>query len=392
MQKKRSKGNHRDGIMRTERNRTFDMVKVIATIGILLHHYQQEAITITGKNVHGFPINFYGGSFNWGYLVELFFLLSGFFMLPYIEKIYNGLTFYQFYTRRAARLLPLVAVSSVFCAAVLLLYDKIYVGAYYGTDPSIFGVVIQALGIQAGWAFKNPYLNNPTWYCSVLMLCYLIFFAIVYWSRRLRISPCYGFVFMIFLGCSVYTYKSQLPSFNTPSELQVPFLDSLAHRGFYSFFAGVLLAMLMPRFRKWRGTFWAGLVFLAVFAAAYYKKDGNLQYMPFLLTFLVYPVILLLLEAFPFRIISSFPFWEGWAKISYSAFIWHFPMYVLLYNIIKMLGMDPAVLVNVPAMFLCVAGMQLVAILSYRFLERPLHRKASEIFAALDPARQPEKI
>lgn len=373
--------------MHSARNRAFDMVKVISTVFIVLHHYEQVAVMVTGQNVHGFPINFFGGSFNWGYIVELFFLLSGFFMVPYIQKVRQGLSFYRFYTRRAARLLPLLAISGVCCAIFLLLYDKAYQGAFWEKDPSLFGVVIQALGIQTGWAFKNPYLNNPTWYCSALMLCYLVFYAIVYWSHRIKVSPCYGFAFMIFLGCSVQTFQG-----DQTYQTEIPFLTGVCSRGYSAFFAGILLAMLMPRLQKRRSVFWAGLAFLAVFAAAYYKKDGDLQYMPFLLTFLLYPVILLLVQSFPFTLLSRLPVWEKLSGISYSVFVWHFPLYILLYSVVGLLGRDPALLVNWPTMLVCAVVLQPIGWLSYRFLEQPLHRKALQIFETLDLAQRPDNV
>ena len=368
--------------MASVRNRAFDMVKVIATIFILFHHYEQVALMVTGQNVQGLPINFFGGTFYWGYIVELFFLLSGFFMMPYIQKVQKGLSFYRFYTQRAARLLPLVAVSSVCCAIFLLLYDKAYRGSFWTEDPSFFGILIQSMGVQAGWAFKNPYLNNPTWYCSVLMLCYLIFYGIVYWARRLQISPCYGFIFMVFLGCSVQTFLER-----QGNQLGIPFLDEDASRGYCAFFAGVLLAILFPRLKKWRGTFWMGLAFLILFATAYYKKNGALQYMPFLLTFLLYPAILLLVQKEPFTCISQIRVWEFLSKISYGVFIWHFPLYILMYSVVKIWGIDPIVVVNWPTMIFCVLVLQLIGWFSYRFLECPLNRKALEFFTNFDPVQ-----
>lgn len=362
--------------MNNARNRAFDMAKVLATIFILFHHYQQVAVVVTGKNVDT-VVKFYGGTFNWGRIVELFFLMSGYFMLAYVEKIPAGLTFYQFYTRRAARLLPLMCLSSVFCAVAELAFDKAYRVAFFGVDPTLFGVFLQSLGIQAGWSFSNPFLNNPTWYCSVLMLCYLIFYAVVYWSHRLRVSPCYGFAFMVFLGCSVQTSKASIPFFNDSSS-----------RGYVAFFSGVLFAILMPYLKKWRGAFLWELVFLAVFAAVYHKKSGQLQYMPFLLVFILYPTILLLLQHVPFTVVSQWPFWEKWARIGYSVFVWHLPFYVVLYTVVKAVGIDPLVLVNWKSMLLCAIAMQLIGWISYRFLEKPLNRKVLKIFANLDPAQK----
>ena len=57
----------------------FDYIKIVAASLIVLHHYQQ----VFNCNFTG--INFYNGRFNFGYLVELFFIISGYLTL-YSDK------------------------------------------------------------------------------------------------------------------------------------------------------------------------------------------------------------------------------------------------------------------------------------------------------------------
>ncbi len=67
--------------MADKRVYSLDALKVIAATLLVFHHY--EAATETQFKY----INFYSGSFYFGWLVELFFLLSGFFTYQYIKKI-----------------------------------------------------------------------------------------------------------------------------------------------------------------------------------------------------------------------------------------------------------------------------------------------------------------
>lgn len=53
------------------RNIALDIFRIIAATLIVLHHYQQ------GTGIVLKYINFYGGKFNFGYIVGLFFLISG---------------------------------------------------------------------------------------------------------------------------------------------------------------------------------------------------------------------------------------------------------------------------------------------------------------------------
>ena len=79
-------------------------------------------------------------------------------------------------------------------------------------------------------------VNNPTWYISVLMLCYVVFYIIVYIANRIKIHPQYLFVVMIFLGMGINTYG-----------INLPFLNGSSSRGYYAFFFGILLAGILKK-------------------------------------------------------------------------------------------------------------------------------------------------
>ena len=61
--------------MGNERKYSLDVLRIIATILIVFHHYGQ----VTGLYLEG-HINYWNGRFYFGYVVEFFFLLSGYFM------------------------------------------------------------------------------------------------------------------------------------------------------------------------------------------------------------------------------------------------------------------------------------------------------------------------
>lgn len=362
--------------MTNTRNRALDMIKVFATIFILFHHYQQTYEVLTGIDFGG---GFWNGSFYWGYMVEFFFLISGYCMLSYVTKIQQGMTFHRFYGRRAARLLPLMAVSGVVNAFLILIYQKMYGRSFLDAQPSLFGVFIQALGIQVGWGFTNPMLNNPTWYCSVLLLCYIVFYAIVFWSHRLGVSPSFGFVFFALLGCGIQSYG-----------LELPFMNSSTCRGFYAFFAGVIFALLTPILRKWRWIPWASAAAVILFALEFWETDGQVWCLAYVLVFILYPSIVLLLQAKPFSWLGSLPLWEKWAKISYSVFIWHGAVYLMAFLLLGSLHIDQSIMVNRRMMVLCAIILQVVGILSYNFIEKPLNRKALSLLASLNPVQEAE--
>ena len=59
--------------MGNERKYSLDVLRIIATILIVFHHYGQ----VTGLYLEG-HINYWNGRFYFGYVVEFFFLLSGY--------------------------------------------------------------------------------------------------------------------------------------------------------------------------------------------------------------------------------------------------------------------------------------------------------------------------
>lgn len=115
-----------------QRNYSLDVLRIIATILIVFHHYQQS----TGAFFEG-HLNFYNGKFYFGYIVELFFLLSGFFMVNYRKRIEDGLAFKNFFLRRITRLLPLVFISGIAYEFFLYWYQRLYQQDWFSIQISI---------------------------------------------------------------------------------------------------------------------------------------------------------------------------------------------------------------------------------------------------------------
>lgn len=293
--------------MEKARNNSLDFLKIIATILIVFHHYQQAL------NVEFTQINFFGGKFYFGYLVELFFLISGFLMFNYIEKIKQGLNFESFFINRVKRFLPLVAIAAILYECLIYFYFRIFGEKFLEQGLNFFGTIISILGIQAGWSFENPMINNPMWYISVLILCYILFYISTKISILKKINCVYLYVILVFLGLSIQKNNTNLA-----------FLNYYTARGYYSFFFGVLFSIYFNNY-KIRKFVKILSIFLVIFitysiVAHYSIVEKNINYT---LTFIYYPALIIIFNIDIIKKIYSSKLITKLAETSFNVYVWY---------------------------------------------------------------------
>ena len=209
-----------------------DILRVVLTAFVLFHHYQQLTGTFFYRG-----INFYGGKFYFGYIVEVFFLMSGFFMVPYVAKIRDKMSFPQFFGKRLIRLLPSMIAATIFYDIALVFYVRLCNGTLrYPTDINIFGSIVTALGLGS-WSITKDFEINPIcWYVSVLLLCYILMYIFVFLSKITKIPA--GILLAIPMIAGVVI--THLTEFSI-----IPFLSTRIARGYIHFFGGLLLGIII---------------------------------------------------------------------------------------------------------------------------------------------------
>ena len=358
----------------SKRNHAIDFIKIAATIIIVFHHYTQ-VVYASGHGV------FHGGTIYFGRCVELFFLISGYLMYRYQTAIHDHeISFKRFYGKRALRLLPLVAISAIVYEILILLYRKLTGTLYMNHDLDLSGTLFTCLGIQTGWATPNPAINNPVWFVSVLLLCYLIFYFLNYISGKRNINVNYLYLGMVFLGMGIVTYKINLPFlyYSSPE-------DSSPAKGYYAFFAGILLANFLAVHKsKINKLSIAALVMIAgTVLAIVYKARNNQVFDDFYwLTFVFFPSLIILAETKAAQKIFSADFWSLLAKIAYNVFIWHVCMEIVFNYLLKTY---PVLAQRTEWKMMLVALILdwIVGFLSYRFIEKPIAAKTDRFFAKM---------
>jgi len=298
----------------TPRSYGLDFLKVIATLIIVLHHYQQVFNVVFTNH-----INFCWDWFYWGYMVELFFILSGYFMYKYVDTISSGdFTLSSWVVRRAKRLLPLMAVGAVVYEGFFVLYRQIYHANFASLGTiTVWGVVIAALGLQTGGVFENKFVNNPTWYISVLLICYVVFYLITRLAKLLKCKPYYLYVMMVFLGAGIMQ-----------SEISYPFLNTYVARGYQCFFLGLLLAQFVQTYGITRKeVLFCSFALLFLTAVLIVMPSILIPDMSQILSFLLYPALIILLESDSVKKLFH-PFWGTLGQISFNVYIWHLTVFI----------------------------------------------------------------
>lgn len=332
-----------------ERYYNLDLLKAVAAVLIVFHHYQQVFnVTFDG-------INFFGGSFYWGYLVELFFLISGFVMAVSNRKEKN---IFQKFFGKCIRIYPSTVLA---CSATILIVFVGYflLGEFIDTSvdyTNIMTVISSYLLIFSGW-FLNIELgiNNPTWYLCVLLLCYFIYYAIEVVSEKAHVTPniLYFIVFLISFG-GMYFGKS-LPWFFTYQN----------QRGYTCFFSGVLLYNLVVK-RLSNRQVWLTVLGLEILTALGVWRWGIGSWGVLVLFF--YPMLVLVAVT-----IKQLPgYATRYLGVSYQTYLWHTPCFMFL----KLIGRVSGIQVTLTyfTMILVTVFVEIVAMVVYRYYEIPITR------------------
>lgn len=356
--------------METRRNYGLDFLKIIATTIIVFHHFQQVVVDY-GLATDMSKMKWYVGDFYWGNVVELFFVISGYLSYRYVDVIKKKeISLKYFWVKRIVRLAPMLFFGAVVYEINTALFKKIF-GSYF-SDNSVkpFGVILDIIGIQDGWVFHSPGVNNPTWYCSVLMLCYIVFYIITSLSSRIHYDELYSYVFVCLLGCGIKNY-----------DINLPFLNSLSARGFYAFFAGIILARFLYEKKINKVTFIISGFIFGAFIIAYSLwpflfSEYNL---PILLSFVIYPALIIFISSDYLQCIFSSRVFGLFGRASYDVFIIHGPMLPFIF--LAPIVINKTIDVNSRwSLIIFALLMWIIGIILYLAYEKPVQKKMEHMF------------
>lgn len=298
------------GVTSHSRYHGLDLLKAIAILAIAAHHFQQDF------GIRYETLNFYGGRFYVGYVVELFFMVSGF-VLVLSEAHRSQAAIMRPLLRRVARLWPMAAISVLVATALWPAYQH-FSGLLWDGLPLRPVTFFVSLTTVSQGAFFNSYsYNNPLWYVGVLIICYVLFYLLRRLASAARLP-----------AWPLFVLASAIGAFAQLNEIDVPFLrfNSTA-RGYAAFFLGVLISTAMHRLstRKHPHVFAVTMAAIALGAfSTMCFSDELLQYEWPIETFVVWPVLLLAVIWSPIvERVSDNPFVAFLGRINYELYVWH---------------------------------------------------------------------
>jgi len=285
-----------------------------------------------------------------GYLsVEVFFALSGFVLYwNYAHKIRSeteyekskkvvrgGQRFWSFLLGRIIRIYPLMILTVLFAAASIWLSMCFFpeghlIQANWATGSgkrNLVAFIMNILGLQSGWISNQDSIamHGASWFLSILMICYVIFYIILRKCKGDRIIENSCFFLLIMLGVSLYINGG----FN------FPFLYVCCGRGYVNFFLGALLAQIIHWVDNNKKSFYILLfaIFLITIFVFCYKVDclGKLG----LATSLVISPALLILFSISKLINGACNnhFISMLGNVSFGMYLWHLPLVMVFYLI-----------------------------------------------------------
>lgn len=347
-------------IMEKGRSGVLDLFKIIATIFILFHHYQQVF------GIEFDKVNFCSGThFYFGYMVELFFVISGLLSARYVRSIAQGEPFDKFFKKKYFRFFPMVFLSALVDSILLIRFYFTY-GGWCNSIPIDFATFfLSATGAQVIMGDADMGINNPLWYISALLVCYVVLYFCVWVAKHIRVHEKYLFVGIVVLGCVMLEMG-----------LNYSIVCTHVARGFIAFFSGLLwekkIANENEKKQKW-------VIFVALGSTMIMlitPKSGaaNLGLLAIFLGTMYFPALIYTFKTKRLEKLLSNKVVERMASISFEVYVWHSVFYLAFFMILYDLHLRVS-LNTYGVMLIMAAVIYLLSAGMYYCVEKPIHKK-----------------
>jgi len=335
-----------------------DGLRALAVFFVIFYHYQ-----ITSFNDY----------FSGGYLgVDIFFVISGYLITGFVyEKIFISKNFklLEFYEKRIRRIYPVLLVFLLISFFTNLFLSPFQLHIFNeGMISSLFSHSnIYFLGNSNNY-FSEDTAFNPfahTWSLGIEVQFYLLFPLILLLFKRLGFEFLILVLFLSSLIFFVYFLDDHNFNFYFPFSRIWEFL--LGSFAFYFYYHKFYEKLNIGSIKKIIAFLSIVLIFLSFFLAPAFIHPGIIT---FLLCFSTFIFLISINSSNVLLYIFSSRLMKGIGLISYSLYIWHYPILVFYRKYNGSLEIDQ----YLAFIFLFITI--LVSIISYYFLEKPFRNKS----------------
>ncbi len=355
--------------------RIFGVWRLMAAMLVMAYHFcyfSENAEVLTAWFEHMLP------------LLDMFFIMSGFLIFEHYGGMEtNGRSSLRFLGKRLARLYPLHIITLSFFVAVALLVHLGLLHSEAATTRYDLSALPANLLLIQGWGFTDDLtFNYVSWSLSGEWFAYLMFPALLVVFRRAGMA---GMVILLVAAIAALEYADR--NAVLPDDLWYETNVWGAYRVGADFIFGAILCNLVHRFRAPAGSqaiAWGflTLVFWAMFS------DANIYLTLTLFGFAIS------FAAFADRTGGNGTRWlqplMPLAAVSFGIYMWHPVIEMFAYSVVwkRILGGGDATLfwLYIPLPMLATI---VVALLSARYLEKPMGKRIGTAFEALLAPRAP---
>lgn len=326
-----------------------NLVRIVCAILLIFHHYQGLTKVVFGG------INFYANKgWGYGYLTEVFFVISGFLSGHTILK--KNISFRKYMHAKITRLFPFVFISNLIYLFSVSIFHILTHEYMYGEKYSVVQVLCAFLMIERGWIIDMVSFNAPIWYVDVLLICFAIGYATCFLAKKMRIPP--QILWLGIVGIAIVINITQR---------FIPFFWNCNIRGYIPFFMGLILYSLEHKIESEKTKLIIGIVVCAIYIGVTLWL-GQFNYYGTVI--FLYPAIILILVSIPqvgggvLRAVGESQF---------EAYLLSVPLFSI--GMVLTYIFDRNIKHSYSTMFAFALFVEIMAILVYKFIEIPLISK-----------------
>ncbi|MBB2972405.1 acyltransferase [Mesorhizobium sp. RMAD-H1] len=300
-------------------------------------------------------------------LLDMFFIISGFLIfLHYGDRVTGWRSYTAYILRRFARLYPLHLITFVLFLLIGIGYHMGFLRPFGGAERYDMAEVIPNLLLVQAWGFSHELtFNFVSWSLSAEWFSYLLLPLILFANR---VGGAKGLVVLLLLWIGLL--EMLLALHIMPGRHWLAADTWGAWRAFADFIAGALIAVLASRSRLRLTARWpAWLIILA--SCTLMQLEVDYYYSVIVMGIAVF------LAAVCERNDQKTPVYPGFlrpfAAVSFGIYLWHPVVEVFMFGLVWKRLVAPLGIIDFYAFLpIPMAATMIVAVLSYRWFEKPV--------------------